>query len=87
MYMCLTLANIVLACHVNISITIIEKLVTRMDIILLRINSGHSVPWLLLQLSGLFNFSCAGVGGEWRIIAKFNITAGDKCPNGWRDSS
>ena len=37
--------------------------------------------------AGLFNISCAGVGGEWKRIAKFNITAGDKCPNGWRNSS
>ena len=34
-----------------------------------------------------FTFSCAGVGGEWRKIASFNISAGDDCPNGWNRSS
>ena len=37
--------------------------------------------------AGLFTFTCAGVRGEWRRIAKFNISAGDNCPNGWSKSS
>ena len=36
---------------------------------------------------GYFSFSCAGVGGEWRRIASFNISAGDECPTGWSKSS
>ena len=31
--------------------------------------------------AGLFTFSCAGVGGEWRKITTFNISAGHDCPN------
>ena len=27
--------------------------------------------------------TCAGVRGEWRRIAKFDISRGDNCPNGW----
>ena len=38
-------------------------------------------------VAGLFTFSCAGVGGEWKRIAKFNVSAGDACPNGWSRSS
>ena len=34
-----------------------------------------------------FTFFCAGVGGEWRRIAKINISTGDDCPNGWNKSS
>ena len=32
--------------------------------------------------AGYVNFSCAGVGGEWRRIASFDISAGDECPTG-----
>ena len=35
----------------------------------------------------LFTFSCAGVGGEWKRIANFNICSGDDCPNRWSKSS
>ena len=28
--------------------------------------------------------SCAGVRGEWRRIAKIDISTGDDCPSGWR---
>ena len=31
--------------------------------------------------------SCAGVGGIWKRIASFNITAGDDCPSPWVKSS
>ena len=31
--------------------------------------------------------SCAGVGGVWKRIASFNITAGDDCPSPWVKSS
>ena len=37
--------------------------------------------------AGLFTFSCAGVGGEWKRIARYNISAGDDCPTGWSKSS
>ena len=37
--------------------------------------------------AGYFNFSCAGVGGEWKRIAMFDISAGDDCPTGWSKSS
>ena len=37
--------------------------------------------------AGYFTFSSAGVGGEWRRIASFNISAGDECPTGWNKSS
>ena len=37
--------------------------------------------------AGLFIFTCAGVGGEWKRIAKFDIIAGDDCPNGWSKNS
>ena len=37
--------------------------------------------------AGYVNFSCAGVGGEWRRIASFDISAGDECPTGWRKHS
>ena len=30
-----------------------------------------------------FISSCADVGGRWRKIASFNVTAGDDCPIGW----
>ena len=33
--------------------------------------------------SGILS-SCAGVGGEWRRIAKIDISRGDNCPSGWR---
>ena len=34
--------------------------------------------------AGIYTIStCAGVGGGWRRIAHFNITAGDDCPSGW----
>ena len=34
-----------------------------------------------------FIFSCAGVRGEWRRIASFNISAENDCPTGWSKSS
>ena len=34
-----------------------------------------------------FTFPCAGVGGDWRRIASFNISAGDECPTGWNKSA
>ena len=34
-----------------------------------------------------FTFSCAGVRGEWRRIANFNINAENDCPTGWNKSS
>jgi len=34
--------------------------------------------------SGDFIPTCAGVGGGWRKIAKFDINTGDDCPSGWR---
>ena len=37
--------------------------------------------------AGYFTFSCAGVAGEWRRIASFDISAGDNCPTGWSESS
>ena len=37
--------------------------------------------------AGYFTFSCAGVGGEWKRIASFDISAGDDCPTGWSKSS
>ena len=37
--------------------------------------------------AGYFTFSCAGVAGEWRRIASFDISAGDDCPTGWSKSS
>ena len=47
--------------------------------------------WTFCNMSaiaaGYFTFSCAGVGGEWRRIASFNISAGDECPTGWSKSS
>ena len=53
-----------------------------------RINNNQ---WTFCNMTaiatGLFTFTCAGVGGEWKRIAKFNITAGDDCPNGWSKSS
>ena len=47
--------------------------------------------WTFCNMSaiaaGYFTFSCAGMGGEWRRIASFNISAGDECPTGWSKSS
>ena len=31
--------------------------------------------------------SCVGVGGTWKRVASFNITAGDNCPSPWMKSS
>ena len=33
---------------------------------------------------GDFIPTCAGVGGGWTRIARFDISAGDDCPSGWR---
>ena len=35
-------------------------------------------------ISGDFISTCAGVGGGWRKIFIFNISAGDDCPGEWR---
>ena len=47
--------------------------------------------WTFCNMSaiaaGYFNFSCAGVEGEWKRIVSFNISAGDECPTGWSKSS
>ena len=52
------------------------------------INNNH---WTFCNMTaiaaGLFTFSCAGVGGEWKRIASYNISAGDDCPTGWSKSS
>ena len=37
--------------------------------------------------AGYFTFACAGVGGEWKRIASFDISTGDDCPTGWSKSS
>ena len=37
--------------------------------------------------AGYFTFACAGIGGEWKRIASFDISAGDDCPTGWSKSS
>ena len=36
---------------------------------------------------GEFISSCTGMGGVWRRIASFNISAGDECPTGWNKST
>ena len=76
-----------LACHVSISITIIVKLVTTVDIIPLANNNQWTFCNMTAIAAGLFTFSCAGVGGEWRRIASFYISAGDDYPTGWNKSS
>ena len=42
-----------------------------------------------IAAASTYNFisSCAGVGGRWRKIASFNITAGDDCPIGWMNGT
>ena len=37
--------------------------------------------------TGDFIPTCAGVGGGWKRIANFDISAGDDCPSGWRKDS
>jgi len=44
-----------------------------------RINNNE---WVYCNMTGVIS-SCAGVGGVWRRIASFNITAGDNCPSPW----
>ena len=48
-----------------------------------RINTQWTYCNMTAIAAGYFNFSCAGVGGEWRRIARFDISAGDECPTGW----
>ena len=57
--------------------TIILKLVIRMDIILLIANT----QWTFCDMTAIAdgNF-CAGFGGHWIRIASINISAGDDCP-------
>ena len=40
-----------------------------------------------IQGSGDFISTCAGVGGGWRRIVNFNISAGDDCPGEWRKAT
>ena len=63
------------------------KLVTRMDIIPLIINNHWTFCNMTAIAANYLTISCAGVGGEWRRIAIFNISAGDACPTGWSKSS
>ena len=54
-----------------------------------RINNNE---WVFCNMtavasSGDLMSSCVGVGGVWKRIASFNITAGDDCPSPWVKSS
>ena len=49
----------------------------------------NNTQWTFCNMTaiGYFTFTCAGVGGEWRRIASFNISDGDECPTGWNTST
>ena len=42
--------------------------------------------WVYCDMDDFIS-SCAGVGGVWRRIASFNVSAGDECPSPWIKSS
>ena len=53
-----------------------------------RIKENNKYQWTycnmsIIQGSGDFISTCAGVGGGWRRIVNINISAGDDCPTGW----
>ena len=43
--------------------------------------------WTFCNMTALVASSCAGVTGQWRRIAGFDISAGDNCPSGWKKAS
>ncbi|XP_065884686.1 uncharacterized protein [Dysidea avara] len=49
-----------------------------------RINGNQ---WTLCNITSGDIPTCAGVGGGWRRIVNINISAGDACPNGWREET
>jgi len=64
------------------------------DNIAVRNKSGYyriSNTWTYCNMTAIASGdvlpSCAGVGGGWKKIASFNITAGDSCPSPWVKSS
>ena len=48
-----------------------------------RINGDQWVYCNMTEIASGFISTCAGMGGGWRRIGHFNISAGDDCPSGW----
>jgi len=46
----------------------------------------NEIQWTYCNMTivaASLNFTCAGMGGEWRKIANMDISKRDDCPNGW----